>query len=361
MSAALAPWAIEPRDLLAVRDAASNGNRMKSLPFPSPSTVAGCVRAQLGPVNDDWSSVLDLEVAGPWLLELDERGSSRPLAPAPRDCLWAGGETSRLRLVPGQGTGPSNLPAGLLPVVIDGGHDGSKLSKGPAFWSWEAMQAWLVDPGAAPAGSVGPTPALTSEWRTHVALDPATGTAQDGKLFSVEGLRFSTLTRGREARRFGLGLAVAGPRSEELRAGLVRLGGEGRVSRLAAMGELPRLSDSWMTRLIQESGRWRVVLLTPGIFAEGWRPSDERLEAFFGEGARLVAACVDRPQVVSGWDFVAKKPKASRRAAPAGSVYWIESPLPGRDLLERVWLRSLCDDEQDRRDGFGRMLLGVGA
>jgi len=351
---ALTPWLLEPRDLLVVRDArpAKGTNRMRSLRFPSSATVAGCVRTQLGAGADGWASVLQLEVAGPWLVDLVQ---SEILCPAPRDCFWSGTKADRrfnpLRPSLAPDGLQSNLPDGLRLVQAVGGHDASKAVPGPAFWRWSAMEAWLL--GREPDQSAGPDAALSTEERTHVAIDREAGTARDAALFSVEGLRFGDLKT-----RYALGFAVGGARAETLQPGLVRLGGEGHMSRLSRAGALPPLTEALATRLACASGVWRVVLLTPGIFEAGWRPSEARIRACFGETAILVAACVDRPQVLSGWDFVGEgRPKKSRRAAPAGSVYWIEGVTkpPGE-----AWMASLCDDEQDRRDGFGRMLLGVG-
>ncbi|MGC1378515.1 MAG: type III-B CRISPR module-associated Cmr3 family protein, partial [Anaerolineales bacterium] len=55
--------------------------------------------------------------------------------------------------------------------------------------------------------------------------------------------------------------------------------------------------------------------------------------------------------------------KASRRLAPAGSVYFLKltSDDPGtiEQFIKNTWLQNISDKDQDRRDGFGLALLGV--
>jgi CRISPR-associated protein Cmr3 len=95
-----------------------------------------------------------------------------------------------------------------------------------------------------------------------------------------------------------------------------------------------------------------VVLTTPASFSEGSVPKQL-------SGARVVAACVGRPEVVSGWDFEKNRPKPARRVCPAGSVFWVEPEGDVQDYVNRVWLQSVCTDEQDQRDGYGIALVGV--
>jgi CRISPR-associated protein Cmr3 len=66
---------------------------------------------------------------------------------------------------------------------------------------------------------------------------------------------------------------------------------------------------------------------------------------------------------VSGWSFEkeTRGPKHSRRAAPAGSVYWLDlhDGVRAEDLVREVWMNCVSDDEQDRLDGFGVAVVGV--
>jgi CRISPR-associated protein Cmr3 len=56
------------------------------------------------------------------------------------------------------------------------------------------------------------------------------------------------------------------------------------------------------------------------------------------------------------WQRVSIGPRLFRHGnlVPAGSVYFFEV-LSGNaeDLVKNLWLRSVCDEDQDRWDGFG--------
>jgi CRISPR-associated protein Cmr3 len=150
---------------------------------------------------------------------------------------------------------------------------------------------------------------------------------------------------------------IVGCDDPRFKAGLGFLGGERRVSFVeeASVG-LPTFPGE---EAYKGARRLRVVLLTPAIFEEGWRPKDGKLC-----GAEIVAAAVKRPEVISGWDMTANGgkggPKKSRRVVPAGSVYWVEVP-EGEDAgawAEKRWMTCISDAEQDRLDGFGLCAVG---
>ncbi|MCZ7627149.1 MAG: hypothetical protein M5R38_16520 [Candidatus Methylomirabilis sp.] len=58
--------------------------------------------------------------------------------------------------------------------------------------------------------------------------------------------------------------------------------------------------------------------------------------------ARLVSAAVPRAQVISGWDLAQRRPKAALRAAPMGTVYWLEAPNADGQALVAA-LRKLVE------------------
>ena len=110
------------------------------------------------------------------------------------------------------------------------------------------------------------------------------------------------------------------------------------------------------------------MLVGPAAFDAGWRPA-----ALEPDGGRFVgrfaglddivlhAACVGRPQHVSGWDVAGGSPKPTRRLAPAGSVYFITrrsgvafTPDDARD----VWLASVGEPAH-RPDRLGVVVPGI--
>lgn len=367
---------VEPRDTLVVRDArpASEGVPMRTVAWPWPSSLAGMARTRV--FSDSKTGAFPpeaadkaraLEVVGPWLVRLDARGQSEEIYfPAPRDAVFMPSEekpNSVLRL----GLGPIRLAANeatdLANCATVGFIDpkcpkGKSVPRPPAFWSYTALKAWLTmgdrKRDVLPKDWAEGLAPLVRERRTHVTIAPETGTATDGMLFSVEALRFTPSQRADapwNAPRYALGFAC----DAKLDEGPVFLGGERRVSSLRTpTGKaFPEAFD--LTK--GHKGPLRIVLLTPGVFAAGHRPSEQALAKL---GARLIAWAVDRPQAISGWDFDKQEPKRSRRVAPAGSVYWLEVEGDPITWAAAHQLSTLADDPQDARDGFGLFAVGVG-
>jgi CRISPR-associated protein Cmr3 len=125
----------------------------------------------------------------------------------------------------------------------------------------------------------------------------------------------------------GFLLDVEGISSFKQKAGFVQLGGEARAARYQILSSpLPPLPLP--TPL---PPRFKMVLLTPAWFSEGWQPRDGNWEKFFSGGApRLGAAAIRRAQPIGG-AFVDDRHRKSnfqkvmRRFVPAGSLYFFES------------------------------------
>jgi CRISPR-associated protein Cmr3 len=423
-------WLIEPRDPLIARDGkpASSG-RFRTLGFPFPSTLAGAVRTRLGSGDGAFSletaAELDalraIPVAGPLLAELgpgDEVGGW--LAPAPRDVHILAGQGRAATLLP---LLPRTLPGtcdslgerGLLPLAFDpaplGPHppgpplpspsqppgeggiaEESKLLwtkpvPAPAFWSWDRLEAWLTAPAVCQLDDLGALglPDLLVERRSHLAIQPG-GPPQrvgiDGMLFETAGLRFLHADEEgpREEclapRRLALSVRCAGGtvagRPLALQEQLAPLGGERRLARWrrSATG-WPSLPAAIRDAIVA-AGRARLMLLTPAFFKDGALPawSGVPWPGLETVTATVRAACVPRPQVVSGWDLAADnrpgrakgRAKPTRRLAASGSVYFLElhgSPADLGRWCDSVWLATVSDDEPSRRDGFGLAVLGT--
>lgn len=355
---------VEPRDTALFRDArpfAGNAPAV-SMQTPWPSTLAGLFRTLQGQdINGMWvgdsNKARQIPVAGPLLVRLKENDEIAEFYfPAPADAVFFKDEKSTdpkkplrvYRLHPSKGEEfISNLPDGLMPTVFDVTGNLGKASSGPAWWTASQMFAWLdgkISDGLACAASEFGISLPESEERVHVGIDSETLTSEDGNLFMTHMRRFVT----KELERFAL-LAWTDANVEK---NLSPFGGERRLSRVVPVKqELPKPPESNTKRL-------RVVLITPGLFSEGWRPSDSQLG-----GGKLVAACVGRPQSVSGWSYENPiGPKPSRRMAPAGSIYWLdfESPAAAGQWAKDHQYKSIADNEQDRRDGFGIIIVGRG-
>jgi CRISPR-associated protein Cmr3 len=388
-------WILEPRDPLIARDAKpfGIGVRAATLPFPFPSTLTGAARTRAGLENGIFDphrkingiglaeTVKAIPVRGPLLVELDEEtGQIRTwLAPAPLDALLqrnAGRVVHRLvpldshkgftNLRQRPHAGDSLDPVGLT-SHIPGKPYGEKAI--PRFWYWEKFAEWLCNPQQL-VSTVMKIEELghhgaPSETRTHVAIDPDSQTALDGRLFQTRGLEFSHGNSHDLAGVKRLALAVAvddAPLSDRIANGLAPIGGERRIAawRLSDNGSFPTGCLGRLQDQIASDRACRLILLTPAYFAAGSKPgflSEDRS----GVKVTLRAFASKREQVVSGWDFAKPGPKGTRRLAPAGSVYFLTLDGGEADIkrwVEQTWMSCVSDDPEFRRDGFGLAALG---
>lgn len=189
--------------------------------------------------------------------------------------------------------------------------------------------------------------------RIGIGLDAGTRSAADGKLFTARAV----------ALKEGVGFAVAtNGATLPVRASL-RLGGDGRAAQLHSAAITWPQADY---AAIAQAGRCRLVLTSPGIFAEGWRlpgmAADGQLQ-LPGITARVVAASVNRAETISGWNLAQRRPKAAQRAAGSASVYWLSDLQATPEALGKLVAHGLwnepCEDVQRRAEGFNRLALAT--
>ena len=379
---------LEPLAPIIVRSGRPMNERADADPaqFPRPSTVAGCLRTAWARATERpfGPELAQLAVAGPLLLG----SGGRILAPKPADALYFGHEESArcmVRAEPGRfdrGVG-ADLPEGLLPVTLTAQQVG-KPGDGPAWWSWDDLLAFRSGESVSldQLSGNGWSPPR-GDLRTHVAIDADTGTAAPGLFFQTQGLDLDVPPAAfrtgapRSAKEEGPASEDPdGPSSGGLRlllrcakvmdASLVHLGGERRLAALEPEPEglWPTPPEGWLERVSQARALC-LTLLTPGVFSSGYRPGwlDGTLTGSPPTAStlrlRLRAVAVERWQPWSGWDLARHEPKPTRKLVPAGATYWFDVlGACDADALAALWLASVCDDEQDRRDGFGLALPG---
>lgn len=399
-------WIIEPHDPLIVRDGRpfgpDPGARASSLPFPFPSTTAGGVRTRAAlddngffkfpndqdrpEIQEQLNRLKQLRVRGPLLVQLAAEGrdiaSNQWLVPAPRDALLfpakpaaTGGPSALLQqLVPlqlPQDTQTDFDQKGLVLVGQSSYDERKPLNEAPRYWYWKTFQIWLGNPSSlngavqrlSDLGQTGPL----REQRLHVSIDADKEVAKDGMLFETSGMEFTAPGKGeqrlKDAQRLALAIAVDDSEQFTPRAGLAGFGGERRiVSWRKSSTDLPSC-PSGLEQTVVTNKACRVFLLTPACFKEGYHPGWLLKEAAkYGVTAAPKAIAIQRPQVVSGWDLALRKPKPSRRLAPAGTVLFLS--LQGNDTeisdwIKSMWMQCISDDQQDRTDGFGLAVFGT--
>ncbi len=195
-----------------------------------------------------------------------------------------------------------------------------------------------------------------------------THAAEDGFLYRVGMLRLASRNPDGSVVKAGL-IAVSSDVEGFPDEFMLKLGGEGRPCRARKASSyesqlgFEELSSEVKEKIVN-NGRFRLYLATPAIFDKGWLPvmaSIDGKEVFFQDGElrlRLLYVVLGRPQHVGGWDIQEKKPKAMRRAVPAGSVYCLEI-LEGDPamVMERFHMANISDHLAEQ--GFGLTLVGA--
>ncbi len=347
---------------------------------PPPSTMAGCLRTAWarasgepsGPeLEKKFQKAMELEMTGPLLVN----GDSQILAPKPADALYFNHDAAapcmrRAEPREFEASCGADLPEGLLPVRLAQSEVG-KPGKGPTWWAWEDLLSFRQGQAVTHAQLCknGWSPPA-GDRRTHVAINPVTGTADAGHLFQTEGLDLNAPSATDDenvSAKVRWPTAVNGLRllarcSEALGAGLVHLGGERRLAALQPEPERtwPAVPNDWLEKIARVGG-FCLTLLTPAIFSSGYRPgwlgpdlTGNPTDAP-GLRLRLRAAVMERWQPHSGWNLAEGQPRQTRKLVPAGAVYWFQI-LGNADVkdLQALWLASISDLRS--RDGFGLVL-----
>lgn len=227
------------------------------------------------------------------------------------------------------------------------------------YWlTAEGMTRWLQ--GAVPTADqlVHSQDLWGYEDRIGIGMDPNLKRAQDGRLFTSRVV----------ALRPGVGFVAEVSGCPWPAALTLRFGGDGR-------GAVSHATDAQWPKAdpaaIVTSGRARLLLTSPGYFADGgWYPTGVHHDAASGElrfdlhgvRGRLVAAGVSRAEVISGWDLAKRQPKPAERVAPTGSVYWLDQLEASPQALDKLVMRGLWtdthyDDQPRRAEGFNRCLI----
>lgn len=383
---------LTPHDPLVARDGrpfgAGQGNRMRGLPWPLPSVVAGSFRTALVKAGSgDFSGdipqrLMQIAVAGVFPVHGGEL-----YLPSPNDAVAEPNENGKgikflHRVVPQPITGGCDLPEdSLRPVMLSESQasEDFKPAEVPAWWPVEKYAEWLLGNDVCFDSSFLRSP--LQETRDHVCLDAERGAAAEGQIFATAGLNVTRLPRfGVDGSRplherfaeITLSGRITIPDSETAltigqQFGIWHpLGGERRMVhwQQAAVETTRWNCPAGIRSTLATTTKVRMILATPAVFKDGWKPGwlTTGLEGeLSGVKLKLVGASNGRWKAVSGWSLAPPRgPKPIRRMVPAGSVYFFKVEKPGDAApLADLWLQSVSDDEQERRDGFGLAVWGV--
>jgi CRISPR-associated protein Cmr3 len=365
------------------------GNRMRGLPWPLPSVVAGAFRTAVVTCHGklDFSGDMPQRL----LRQVSVHGVFPTVGhelylPAPNDAVAEpvdhGKERSQQlhRLRPQEVIGGCDFPRdGLLPVMLSESQakEDFKPAEVPAWWPVGKYAEWLVGKSIHIDSSFLSSPRQST--RDHVKLDANRGAAAESRLYATANLHLTHLPRfGAEESpsfqdrfadiRLSVRVQVDG---EDLRQTAISfwhpLGGERRLVHWQPSSHTVTGWDCPQTirDALAQAARVRMVLATPAIFSGGWRPGwlTEQLEGTPPGSSvklKLVGVANGRWKAVSGWSLAPPRgAKPIRRMVPAGSVYFFTCEHGAAAALTDLWLKPVSDDEQAQRDGFGLAVWGT--
>jgi CRISPR-associated protein Cmr3 len=327
------------------------------------------VRTRVGLANNgDWArfeqqlieKIQQIEMVGALLTEIKPEGGPEFFAPTPADSLYVRLEPEMERNPEKNNLFPlvplkkedclSNLPNDLHLLGVTEEVQGKPIGD-VKFWNWKTFEQWLIEAKAQKVTTeqlgIG---GLIPDRRTHVKIDYERKSNIEGGLFQTRGLEFTTNDRKRLVLTFQVDYRV--DLAKKLEPGWFPLGGERRIVRWEKRDfEFPKCPPGVVSR-IKETECCRLILLTPAYFENGFLPKSGFPDA------DIKAVAVDRPIVVSGWDFEKRKPKPTRRLAPAGTVYFLKLTGNVEEWINNYWLNNVGDSQQSKRDGFGLAALG---
>lgn len=356
--------------------------------FPLPSAVAGLVRAtaiaqkkvdfdknRCGIDDPDYKKVLDIKSQGIYLTRVNQN-SIDILVPKPANALYVEdkeqkGKIDLVRLAPAdiEPDCGSDLPKSLQyvqtvdingkPISIKG-----KPKSGVNFWHIDDLIKWQNNkPLTYDDIKNNGLASIPTNIRTHVAIDDMTDSSEDGKLFQTASFDLSYQREDKVFEEHRLGFVILS--EQTLDDDMVAFGGERRLSYFKSIkSDVGFIKPSQaLLDSINQAGGFSLTFLTPCVFAKGYLPSWIDENTMTGElpdskvKVQLQAVAVERFQAVSGWDSLLWQPKATRKAVPAGSVYWFKcSDKLDIPTLQRL-CQSLADDRYDQNDGFGMTLI----
>lgn len=322
-----------------------------------------------------------LKMMGPFLISSD----NTLCLPSPKDLLVSGfGNLALLKAE--KAKWPLEVSSPDLGLYLESPKSGMETLE-EKYLKGDDLAEYLL--GNAPGGAIPDKEIIVREPRLGIELAP-TRTAKSGQIYTVGFTRMKEKTGFLMSVESELGDQHI-PLSKE---GFLTLGGESRAARFRKVTneDLPLPFESESFKELQEelisqltgSKRFKVYLMTPAIFHNGWLPDgmDEKVDSNGKKTydwnpvpdvtATLVAAAVGKPQVIGGWDLVSQSPRPMLRAVPAGSVYYLETNESlGKDaatqIVEKIHFKSLMTPKTGeasflslcRSGGFGLTAIGL--
>lgn len=304
--------------------------------------------------NPEARVVATLGFRGPWFALADAQGTSfQPLVPLPATILQVEDADQFIRLDPMNSAplpGWSPLEDGMLPLWWHA-RGPAKRPEGHHYLKPDGLETFLK--GGVPTNEqmLSGQELLVYDRRTGIGMEAETLAAKQGRIYSLTLLQLRCGVR--------LYAEVTGPADalnrllpKPTESAVLPLGGEGRRAILRTVPAFP-----WPSAEPSEGQKPLLLLTSPGLFDKNpanQGTDEERKKAWRPTLLKdnLVSAAVPGYVALSGWDLTRGRPKPTRFAAAAGSVYFLKQPLSPMP-------EALYTDPKDIPQGWGSFLKGV--
>ncbi|MBI5749398.1 MAG: type III-B CRISPR module-associated protein Cmr3 [Nitrospinae bacterium] len=367
---------IEPNDVLMFRDgrpfAGGDDHFARGSFPPSPSTIYGALRSHILSVKSGEFDTFKNEPAKISKAITDEVGTKKTLGtlaiaqfgvaknnegqiqhyfPIPRDIAKEKGKEDGKLYILKPDSFINNIALTDMPLGLQHLWRATEeaLEAASGFLSEDELASYLM--GKAPEKIIEAKEIYQTEERTGIRKNRSIRSVETGGLYSVEYFRMKE--------GFGFALDAAGTKLLP-ESGILRLGGDHR-SASYFKSSWNDIDTKHIKDKILRDKHFKLILLTPAVFSQGWLPESIDRNTFEGaiNGVKLkmTSACVGKPIGIGGYDFVKNHPKVMNKAVPAGSVYYFELSEGDVDsLFKNVWLKSISDEKT--QEGFGITLIG---
>lgn len=333
---------IEALDTLIFQDGKpfekSNDSWGSSLILPTPSTLYGALRAtyfakyfdELSKANEDNDPTKGLKINFIGLQYQDNL-----IFASPKDCVELNGKVITLNLE------KNILTNNPLSYIFSSQEEVENLNSAylkngnfKRYLSCKAFKSFVAEDSF-----------VGKESKIGIGLNRQTKTTGEGLLYRVEMLRYKDLK---------IVVDFDGLNLED--SGLMRLGGEakGVTYKQVEKLDIPVVDIS--------SNIFKLYLLTPAIFENGWYPDwIDKENDFIGEykgfKLKLVASAMGKYQSIGGFDIKKREPKKMMKTVPMGSVYYFEILEGEKEQVINAFNLSKISDIR-KEEGYGLVIVG---
>lgn len=207
---------------------------------------------------------------------------------------------------------------------------------------------------------------ILSESKIGIGRDISTHTTKESALYRVDMMRFiAGYHEHNENEDENAAIVVECEGLNFPKKSILKLGGEGKAAQYDIIENQPQYCMVEPPLNFSEN-RFRLSLITPSVFDNGWLPSWVNTPDFIGEykglKLKLLATVLGKPLSIGGFGYSMDsqrfEPKKMYKAIPAGSVYYFELLKGTFDEVKSLFHYQSIS-EQKANEGFGITYLGI--